>query len=464
MQIDTCEIILDTLMEIREQQNLSHQVLRAVLDKYGYLEKRDRAYITRVVTGTLEREITLDYVLNQYSKTPVKKMKPLIRALMRSAVYRILYLDGVPCSAVVNSSVNLAGKRGFKGLKPFVNGVLRQVVRKKEEICLPAYDPKQKPAENRKALSIRYSMPEWIVEDFSKRFGFAVAEQILESFLRTHATTVRVNLARLKEASMTVEDLVKRLEAQGITVERSRYADTALSLSGYDRLTAITEFNEGYFQVQDIGSILIGLATGAHAGMHCLDVCAAPGGKSLHMADLGAHVTACDLTPYKTDLIRENAARSHTDRVIVCEQDALEFVSEWENAYDLVLADLPCSGLGVLGRKADLKYRIDREEQKALQELQREMLTNVKRYVKPGGYLLYSTCTINPGENEENGSWFLKSGEFVSVDLTDRLPAALKADIEKAAYKQDPAQGMLQLLPGVYDCDGMFLSLFQKVQ
>lgn len=455
MQINTCEIILDTLMEIREKENLSHQVLRAVLDKYGYLEKRDRAYISRVVNGTLEREITLDYVLNLYSKTPVRKMKPLIRNLMRSAVYQILYLDGVPCSAVVNSCVNLAGKRGFKGLKAYVNGVLRSVVRNKEEIPWPV---RQADGSNAaEVMSIRYSMPQWIVTEWIRRFGEKDTEVMIASLLRTHATTVRVNTSRI-----TADALIERLTAQGITVERSAYARTALMISGYDRLTMIPEFKEGLFQVQDIGSILIGLVSGAGAGMKCLDVCAAPGGKSLHMADLGADVTACDLTVYKTDMIRENVKRCKLDSIHIKEQDACDYRSEWKEQFDLVLADLPCSGLGVLGRKADLKYRINKEEQKSLVDLQRQILTNVKHYVKPGGYLLYSTCTIHTGENEDNVKWFLKEGGFEAVDLTERLPEALLADLDKAEYKQDPKEGCLQLLPGIYESDGMFLSLFRR--
>ena len=381
------EVVLDILMEILEKGNLSHLILKQALEKYQYLEKQDRAFITRITEGTLEYLIQIDAVINRYSKVKVGKMKPVIRTIMRMSVYQLLYMERVPDSAVCNEAVKLAKKRKFQGLTGFVNGVLRNISREKETIEFTS------PAE-------RYSIPQWMFSLWEKNYGKETAEKISASFLEDRPLTVRCNTSR---ASMG--KIMESLEAQGICVEISTISPTVLQISGYDYLDTVEAFAEGYITVQDTSSTLVGLVAAPNPGNLVLDVCSAPGGKSMHVADLMAGtgmVESRDLTEYKISLVEENIARCGFSNMRTCVWDATVLDPNMEGKADIVLADLPCSGLGIIGKKPDIKMRLQEEELHELAALQRKILSVVSRYVKPGGVLVYSTCTINPEENEGN--------------------------------------------------------------
>lgn len=443
--INEREIVLEVLLEITEHGMYSHIVLRDVLNKYQYLEKKERSFITRVTEGTLEHMMEIDYILDQFSKVKVKKMKPVIRNIMRSAVYQMKYMDSVPVSAACNEAVKLAVRKGFGSLRGFVNGVLRNVARNLDQI--------EYPTEPLKRLSIQYSMPEWILNLWLKAYDSDIVEQMLQAFQRETPLTIRCNLRMV-----TPKQLKEHLEAEGVTVKVHPYLEYAFHISEFDYLGDLESFQNGEFSVQDISSMLVSELAGPKEGDYVIDVCAAPGGKSLHMAEKlngSGHVEARDLTEYKVSLIQENIERTGLSNVEAVQQDALIFDESSVGKADIVLADLPCSGLGVLAKKTDLKYKATKEGADSLAKLQREMLKNVQAYVKDEGKLVYSTCTINPAENMDNVHWFLNQyPEFELIDIHGLLCEELQKDVKE--------NGCIQLLPGVHQSDGFFLACMKK--
>ena len=415
------ELVLEALLSITRDGEYSHIVLKNLLDLYQYLDKRERAFITRVVNGTLERMIEIDAVINQFSKVKVNKMKPVIRTILRFSVYQLKYMDSIPDSAVCNEAVKLAAKKGFHNLKGFVNGVLRNISRNLDQITYPD------PSDPVSCLSVRESLPEWLVSQWLETYDFDTVQKMGEAFLKADPLSVRFDPQRI-----TKEALMDMLEKEGVTVREIPDTPCGLYLSGFDHLAALSSFRQGYYQVQDVSSMQAALWADPKPGDEIIDVCAAPGGKAIHLAELlsgTGHVEARDLTEYKVGLIRENIERSGLTNIEAVVQDALETDQESVEKADIVIADLPCSGLGGLGKKPDLKLRMTKEAQEELAALQRRILAVVKDYVKPGGKLLYSTCTINRRENEENAQWFAgKYPEFSLVREQQRLPGKDEGD------------------------------------
>ena len=445
----TRELVLGVLLEVTRDGEYSHISLRNVLTKYQYLDKRDRAFITRVVEGTLEHMIEIDYIINQFSKVKVNKMKPVIRNILRSTVYQLKYMDSVPNSAGCNEAVKLATKKGFASLKGFVNGVLRNIERNLDNITYPDE------ANLLEYLSVEYSMPEWILQKWLAQYDRATVETMLADFQMERPTTIRVN-----RNVMTKNELIESLENQGVHVENHPYLSDALWITSYDYLADLDSFQKGAFHVQDISSMLVAHLANPQEGDNVIDVCAAPGGKSLHMAELlrgTGHVEARDLTDYKVNLIRENIERSGMKNIEAVCQDATVFDEESVEKADIVVADLPCSGLGVLGKKTDLKYKMTEQTQKDLVALQREILSKVKSYVKPGGTLIYSTCTIHEAENMGNVDWFLAENKEFEL-------ASVKEDLCEELSRNVVNEGCLQLLPGIHKSDGFFIAKFKKVE
>ena len=396
------------LLAIDRDGQYSHLVLRDVLDKYQYLSKQERAFLTRLTEGTVERMLTLDYVIDQFSKTKVKKMKPLISELMRLIVYQIMYMDGVPDSAVCNEAVKLARKRGFSGLSGFVNGVLRSVARGWKDVAF-------------QNESVRYSVPEWIIDGWNADYGRDVTEKMLEAFMQPAKITVRTNTQKC-----TPEELKDRLSQEGVTVEAIEGISYAFALSGFDYLAGLGSFQDGWFYVQDISSMTVAHAADPKKGDYIIDVCAAPGGKSSHLAELldgSGMVEARDLTEYKVGLIEENILRHDLHNMKAVQQDATLFDEASVEKADILICDLPCSGLGVIGRKSDIRYKMTAEKAHDLAVLQQEMLDTVWKYVKRGGKLIYSTCTIHKEENEDNVAAFLqKHPQFTLVEQRQIFP------------------------------------------
>ncbi len=410
------ELVLSILLSVTRDEEYSHIAIKNVLEKYQYLEKNRRAFITRVSEGTLERMIELDYIIDQFSKVPVRKMKPVIRNILRMGVYQLKYMDSIPASAACNEAVKLAERKGFRNLKGFVNGILRNISRNMNEISYPSRE--ENPAAY---FSIYYSMPEWIVKEWQKTYGTEMTEEMLQSFLREPELSIRTN-----ENRISPEELQKRLTEEGVTVRKNEKLPYAFYLSGFDYLQALPSFTEGLFYVQDESSMQVAELAAPKDGDHVIDVCAAPGGKSIHIAEKmhgTGQVDARDLTPYKVGLIEENMERCGTRNMTASCMDARILDEASIEKADIVIADLPCSGLGVIQKKKDIKYKMTPEKQEMLVKLQQEILSVVHRYVKPGGTLLYSTCTINREENEDNVAWFLKEHkEFLLESMEQILP------------------------------------------
>lgn len=399
------DLALFILIQVMEEGGFSHVLLRDALAENSQLSEKDRAFVTRLVEGTLEYGIQLDAVINAYSKTKTEKMKPFIRNLLRMSLYQLLYLDKVPASAAINEAVKLAKQHKFAGLSGFVNGVLRSMERNLEEIRETLAD------ENKTPLYIRYSMPEWLYRYLEQHYGAAEAGRICTYFLSDdNASYVRYQDGRMEK------------------------------LSG--NIAASDAFLAGELTVQDYASQQVGLIAAPEAGAYVVDVCAAPGGKSCHIAQLLAGsgcVDARDLTEAKVKLIRENADRLHLSNIRMKVWDARvldttllttmsvrdgdgERRTVTRGKADLVIADLPCSGLGIIGKKPDIKLGASMEQVLSLQALQRDILETVCQYVKPGGRLLYSTCTITEEENEQNARWIQEQLPFTLLQEKRFLP------------------------------------------
>lgn len=277
-----------------------------------------------------------------------------------------------------------------------------------------------------------------------------------ESFLKERPLTVRMNLSLASR-----EEIADSLESQGVKVWESGFAEDVVFLSQVDYLESLDAFLDGWIQVQDLSSSLAGDAAGVKEGDYVIDVCGAPGGKSLHIAELlhgTGMVEVRDLTEKKIALVEDNIWRSGFSNIEARVQDATEFDPDAQEKADLLIADLPCSGLGIIGRKPDIRYNVTEEQTRELAKLQREILSVVWRYVKPGGTMVFSTCTVDPAENEENVRWILSQLPFEPVDLTDRIGDALAETLLEDTRKK----GYVQLLPGFYPGDGFFISVFRR--
>lgn len=414
--VNTRNLVVDILLAVCRDGEFSHIAIRDVLDKYRYLPKQERAFITRLSQGTIERMIELDAIINQFSKTKVKKMKPVIAAILRSGVYQLKYMDSVPDSAACNEAVKLTVKRGFSGLKGFVNGVMRNISRNLDQIKWP--DAEKEPV---KYLSVRYSVPEWMVERFTCQYGQEDCERILQAFLHPHPTSVQVDTDRI-----SMEEIINSLKQQGVIVQKNEQVARGLFLSGYEALDEIEEFENGLLYVQDTASMLAVELAAPKPGDTVIDVCAAPGGKSVYAARMigeNGRVESRDLTEYKVDMIEENIERCQLSNMTAKVWDARVFDAEAEEKADVVIADLPCSGLGVIGTKTDIKYNASEEKIAELARLQQEILDVVCRYVKAEGTLLYSTCTMTREENEENVHHFLeKHADFELEQMRQCFP------------------------------------------
>lgn len=452
------EIVLNLLEDIQKTGYPLQAAIHQVLMKYQYLDKKDRSFISRVTRGTIEQQIYLDYVIGQFSSVKLSKIKPVIKMILRMSAYQLLLMDNVPAHAACNEAVKLASRRGFYGLKGFVNGVLRNIDRNRASIKLP--DMETEPV---KYLSVVYSMPEWIVCRLCRTYDFETVRTILSAMLKEQKVTVRINTDKItvpeffEAVRQENSGLPQASEKEGVSAEPGHYVPFAARLSDFDYLNRLKVFSRGLCFVQDESSMLSGLLSGIKKGDTVIDVCAAPGGKSMNMALLGGSVSARDISGGKTEKIMQNLLRTEIQNIEVRISDAEIFCEEDESSADIVIADVPCSGLGILGKKADIKYRLKESDIESLTQLQRRILSNAWRYVKPGGIFMYSTCTISEEENTEQLKWLLDNFPLEAVDFCEDLPKALKQTLSDSAK-----HGFIQLLPGIHDCDGFFIAKLRR--
>lgn len=444
IQINPREVAADALMEIMSAEAYNTMTLRRLLRQNGAMSRQDRAFVTEIVNGTLRNLIYIDYVLNLFSKTKTEKMKPWLLAVLRTAVYQMYFMD-VPDSAAANEAVKLAGVRGYGSLKGFVNGVLRTAARQKGAIPLPQIGTAE-------YLSVRYSHPLWLIRMWTAYFGYAETEKICAFDNEAPDVTIRVNTLK-----MDTETLKKQLKQAGVAVTDGRLSKDALHLTKTADISRLESFREGLFHVQDESSQLAVRILDAQKDESVLDMCAAPGGKSFTAAEMmqnEGRLTACDIYEHKVALLEEGAERLGI-AIMDCQvKDAAERETEHE-LYDRVLVDAPCSGLGLMRKKPDIRLKKDGSEIDSLIQIQREILDNAADYVKKGGVLVYSTCTLCRKENEKNLEWFLqRHSEFAAEDISPFLPADWETDTAK--------QGYITLLPHKTGTDGFFISRMRR--
>ena len=442
------EIVLEILCRESQGRTYGSGLIQEALRRYDGLDGRQKAFIKRTAEGTIERRITIDYVLNRYSKVPVAKMKPYIRELLRMSCCQILFMEHIPDAAACDEAVRLAGRSPYRGLRGYVNGVLRSIVREKENIVWP-----DQTADRLRYLSVRYSMPVPLAAHLREAYGDARCETVLRALLESRPVSVRVR-GDAEEAGR----LAALWREAGAVVTAHPYLPYALSVSGSEGVEHLAGYREGAFAVQDVSSMLVVENAGIRPGDTVLDVCASPGGKTFHAADVLAgtgQVIACDVSSRKTDKIEENKRRLRARNVSVSVRDARVYDSALAECADVLLADVPCSGLGVIGRKPDIKYRITPESMREITALQRDILRNAVRYLKPDGIMMYSTCTMNPAENEQTADWLCETFGMEKVSMADTMPKPLQ---------QEAAAGTLQLLPGIHETDGFFLAKLYKKQ
>lgn len=402
------------------------------------LSGQDRHFLTALLYGTVERLVTLDYVIKRLTGKPADKLAPNTRRLLRLGLYQLLYMQGVPAHAAINETVSLASNRGERG---FVNAVLRAATRTPDLLTPPARE-----SDLAAHLSVAYGFPQTLVGHFLSQYGEGECEALLAAFNRLSPLTLRVNVAKTDRAA-----LIAALAARGIAADPTTYSSVGIRLCESTDPTGLFGFEEGLFFVQDEASQIATLAAAIPRGARVIDTCAAPGGKSFGAAIAAGEegsVLALDLHESKLSLIRSSAARLGLANITARAHDGRTPDPALKETADVVLCDAPCSGLGVLGKKADLRHRAAARTD-VLPALQLEILSAAAQYVKKGGTLLYTTCTLSFAENEG-----------VARAFAEKNPAFCPTDFAVGALSSEG--GMLTLLPSRHDCDGFFIAKFTR--
>jgi len=431
------ETALNVLIACRKEEGWSNGILKEYLSR-DRLDGREAALATRLCYGVVQNRLLLDHYLSQLLTGKIKNLHPVVRDILHMGLYQIYMMDKIPQSAAVNESVTLAKKycRKLQSAPGLVNGVLRNAVRTHGQLKEPA------------GWQEKYSHPQKLIDLLKSYVGSGRMELMLRANNDIPPTVVQVNTLRT-----TAQELAARLEEEGVTVTPHPWLENCLVLAGTGSIDRLDTFKKGLFYVQDAAAKLSVACAEITPGQNVLDCCAAPGGKSFAAAMAlrgNGHITSCDVYEHKTELIRKGAQRLGIENQDVQCRDASVFVPQWENTMDTVIADVPCSGYGIIRKKPDIRYK-DPDTMKDLPDLQLRILENQSRYVKPGGMLLYSTCTLVREENEGVVERFLAlHPEFKTEPLP--LPAPFPKN----------ENGMLALIPGEYDTDGFFICRLRK--
>lgn len=426
---------LAVLIACRKDGAWSNGVLKEYCTKDG-LDRREAALASRLCYGVLQNRGRLDFYLKQLLTGKLKDLHPALRDILHLGLYQIFLMDKIPESAAVNESVDLAKKycRKIRTAPGLVNGVLRNAVRNRNGIKEPT------------ALCDRYSHPQKLIDLLTAYVGEDKLEAMLQANNTVAPTVVQVNTGKI-----TAEALMEALHENGVETQKHPWLKDCLILLNTGDLAKLPAFQKGLFYVQDAAAKLSVLCAEIPAGAKVLDCCAAPGGKSFAAAIGGAgEVISCDVHPHKVGLLENGAQRLELPQISAREQDATVFVPQWENTMDVVIADVPCSGYGIIRKKPDIRYK-DPDTMAELPGLQLAILKNQARYVRPGGVLLYSTCTLVRKENEGVVEKFLKDhSDFSAENL--KLPPVFPEN----------TTGMLTLIPGEYDTDGFFICRLRR--
>ena len=431
---------LTILLAVDKNQAYSNLLLHQTIEKYK-LDVKDRGLLTEITYGTLQHKLTLDYYLEPFIHG---KVDLWVRWLLRMSLYQMHYLSRIPAHAAVNEAVEIAKRRGHKGIASMVNGILRSILREGVRSTNDIKDPNER-------LAIETSHPQWLVDRWVESYGYEETAEMLRENNIPPVQTVRVNTTKA-----TVENVLTTLEREGVKAVRSEVMPECVHLqTGQAARTAA--FRHGLITIQDESSMLPANVLNPQPGMKVLDMCAAPGGKTTHMAEKMQNegsILAMDLHPKKLDLIEENTARLGLEIVQTAPVDGRKAASFLpKESFDAVLVDAPCSGLGVMRRKPDIKYTKREEDLESLQTIQLAILDNAAQVLKAGGRLVYSTCTVDKQENEGTVEAFLSQHPEMESESLTNLP-------EKLLAKQN--NGMLQVFPQDFGSDGFFVAAFRK--
>ena len=428
-----------TLAACERQGAWSDGFLKKTL-REGGLDRREAALATRLCFGVLQNRMLLDWHLARFCRMKLDQLEVDVLCNLRVAAYQILFLDKIPASAAVNEAVELTRRRCKNpGAAGMVNGVLRAMLRAGEL-------PEPAGADKVETLSLRYSHPRWLTEAFLTRLGEEDAERLLAADNERPPIAAQVNTMRATPA-----ETASALAADGVEAEPHPWLPDCLILKNSGDLERLSAYREGLFYIQDPAARLAVTAVGLKPGMRVLDACAAPGGKSFAAAiDMGnrGEIVSCDIHPHKIKLLSAGRDRLGLSVMVPTLQSAAEFRPEWEGGFDAVITDVPCSGLGVIRKKPDIRYK-DPEPMERLPALQRAILDNCARYVRPGGMLVYSTCTLLERENEGVVDGFLADhSDFILEPFT--LPR----------FGEQP--GRMTFWPHIHHTDGFFAARLGK--
>lgn len=430
----------EALLKIHREGAYSNLVVDAALKENDHFDERDKAFFSNLVYGTLDRLILIDYNLSLYLTQPVSKLKPELHTILRLGTYQILFLDRVPSSAAVNESVKLAKVNKSAFAASLVNAVLRRVA--DNGLKLP------EGAENDPAyLAVKYSCPKWLISMWIDAYGFDNAVALAEKALEAAPVIVKVNTLKI-----TVDDLIWKLAEEGVIAQRSAKFPDSLVLENTGAVEELLSYQDGLFHAQDFASQICCKAVDAKPGETVFDLCSAPGGKTFTVAQAMQNtgcVRAFDIYQSRVDLIKSGAKRLGLNNVYTYLSDATIFNENYGMA-DKVLCDVPCSGLGIIRRKPEIRFKKSAEIDN-LPQIQYNILCNATRYLKDGGRLVYSTCTLNPKENDEVCNRFLE--EHPDFEAVEFLP-------ELRRYSEDDRY--LTLMPHIHHTDGFFVAVFQK--
>ncbi|RSK26978.1 16S rRNA (cytosine(967)-C(5))-methyltransferase RsmB [Bacillus sp. HMF5848] len=438
------EVALDALMTIEKNQAYSNLLLNSLIKKHK-LSSEDIGLLTELVYGCTQRKLTLEYYLQPFIKNP-KKVADWVFQLLKLSVYQLKFLDRVPPHAILFEAVEISKRRGHKGISSFVNGVLRNIQRQGVPAIEEIKDPIQR-------LSIQYSFPTWIIAEWLNQYSLQTTEDMCRITLQPPKQTARVNITRTN-----VNQCIEMLTNEGYQVEEGDLIPNSVkSLKG--NLANSTPFKDGLLTIQDESSMLAALAVAPDQNDSILDSCAAPGGKTTHLAELlgqTGSVTSLDLHDHKVKLIEEQVNRLKLRNVTTESMDSRKVQQMFaEESFDKILVDAPCSGFGVIRRKPDIKYAKNKQDIERLAQVQLDILRAVAPLLKKGGRLVYSTCTIELTENEAVVSDFLK--EHANFELDESLPERMPNNISNYINK-----GQVQILPHYFGTDGFFIASLRK--
>lgn len=445
--INQREIIVYALIDITEMKGYNNIVLKQTLAKNNALTKTQKAFITQCVNGTLRNLILIDFIINSFSNTNTKKMKPLILNILRSSVYQLKFMDKVPESAICNEAVNLTKAKGFKNLSGFVNGVIRNIIRNIDNIKYP--DEQKEPVEY---LETMYSVEKWLINYWLEDISYEAVKAICIAQNKDKSISLCVNTLKTDR-----EELIKILKEEEITVIEDNYLENSIHVKNTSDITKKKSFQDGLYHIMDESSMLSVKVLNPCKDEIIFDMCAAPGGKSFLtsylMKDTGK-IFSYDIHPHKIDLIKSGVERLGIKNIITEINNAEIFNKELENKADRVLIDAPCTGFGMLQRKPDIKYSKTMEDVNSLVKVQRKILASCQSYVKIGGTLVYSTCTISRKENMENINWFLEKYNYELSEIPKDVLGKFNFDTIKS--------GFIQLLPDNNNTDGFFIACMKR--